>query len=158
MTSSQPRLTARAANPHATPTPGRDPLMLPFRGRAPSPTDRSASNRDSAVPPHPRPPGLPDPRRAGAASIAGSTAGMAGTSTREDNDPERFRWLAEGNARQARKRVSAKVVICDKGGRVLLVNPTYKQYWDLPGGMAEANESPITAAVREVEEELGFTT
>lgn len=78
-------------------------------------------------------------------------------STPEDNDPERFRWLAEGNARQARKRVSAKVVICDEDGRVLLVNPTYKQYWDLPGGMAEANESPISAAVREVGEELGIT-
>jgi 8-oxo-dGTP pyrophosphatase MutT (NUDIX family) len=64
-------------------------------------------------------------------------------STPEDDDPERFRWLAEGNARQARKRVSAKVVICDEDGRVLLVNPTYKEYWDLPGGMAEANESPI---------------
>jgi 8-oxo-dGTP pyrophosphatase MutT (NUDIX family) len=82
---------------------------------------------------------------------------MAGMNTQEDDDPERFRWLAEGNARQARKRVSAKVVICDEDGRVLLVNPTYKQYWDLPGGMAEANESPIAAAVREVAEELGFT-
>ncbi|MFI9005986.1 NUDIX domain-containing protein [Actinosynnema sp. NPDC053489] len=78
-------------------------------------------------------------------------------SAQEDDDPERFRWLAEGNARQARKRVSAKVVICDEDGRVLLVNPTYKQYWDLPGGMAEANESPIAAALREVAEELGFT-
>jgi 8-oxo-dGTP pyrophosphatase MutT (NUDIX family) len=78
-------------------------------------------------------------------------------STQDDGDPERFRWLAEGNARQARKRVSAKVVLGDEGGRVLLVNPTYKQYWDLPGGMAEANESPIAAAIREVEEELGFT-
>jgi len=82
---------------------------------------------------------------------------MAAMSTQEDSDPERFRWLTEGNARQARKRVSAKVVICDEGGRILLVNPTYKQYWDLPGGMAEANESPIAAAVREVAEELGFT-
>ncbi|WP_238412438.1 NUDIX domain-containing protein [Saccharothrix deserti] len=79
-------------------------------------------------------------------------------SRQDDSDPERFRWLAEGNARQARKRVSAKVVICDRDDRVLLVNPTYKQYWDLPGGMAEANESPIAAAVREVEEELGFIT
>ncbi|MEU4802383.1 NUDIX hydrolase [Actinosynnema sp. NPDC023587] len=79
-------------------------------------------------------------------------------SKQEGDDPERFRWLAEGNARQARKRVAAKVVICDEDGRFLLVNPTYKQYWDLPGGMAEANESPIAAALREVEEELGFTT
>src|SRR3712207_1694341 len=82
---------------------------------------------------------------------------MAGMSEEEYGGAERFRWLAEGNARQARKRVSAKAVICDGSGRVLLVNPTYKPHWDLPGGMAEANESPIAAVVREVEEELGFT-
>lgn len=77
--------------------------------------------------------------------------------TLDDSDPERFRWLAEGNARQARKRVSAKALVCDANGRVLLVNPVYKEYWDLPGGMAEVNESPLSAVRREVEEELGFT-
>lgn len=68
----------------------------------------------------------------------------------------RFSWLAEGNAKQARKRVSAKVVLRDPAGRVLLVNPTYKEYWDLPGGMAEPNEPPRAAAEREIVEELGF--
>ncbi|MET8626116.1 NUDIX hydrolase [Kitasatospora sp. NPDC004669] len=65
-------------------------------------------------------------------------------------------YLAEGNARQARKRVSADVILRDRAGRVLAVNPTYKEGWDLPGGMAEANESPDTAAVRELREELGL--
>ena len=66
----------------------------------------------------------------------------------------RWQRLAEGNATQARKRVAAKVVIRDRDGRVLLVNPTYKDYWDLPGGMAEANEPPRLAAERELREEL----
>jgi ADP-ribose pyrophosphatase YjhB (NUDIX family) len=77
--------------------------------------------------------------------------------TTEDHDPARFAYLAEGNARQARKRVAADVLIRDEQGRILLVNPTYKPYWDLPGGMAEANESPRAAAERELREELGLT-
>ncbi|MGW2839778.1 NUDIX domain-containing protein [Streptomyces sp. NPDC001493] len=65
--------------------------------------------------------------------------------------------LAEGNATQARKRVSADVLIRDGAGDFLLVRPTYKPGWDLPGGMAEANEPPQVAAARELREELGLT-
>jgi 8-oxo-dGTP pyrophosphatase MutT (NUDIX family) len=72
----------------------------------------------------------------------------------DPNDPARYAYLAEGNARQARKRVATKVVIRDDAGAVLLVNPTYKSHWDLPGGMAEANEPPRVAAARELREEL----
>ncbi|GAA1250311.1 NUDIX hydrolase [Prauserella halophila] len=72
-------------------------------------------------------------------------------------EPDRWRHLAEGNARQARKRVAANVLIRDAAGRALLVNPTYKDFWDLPGGMAEANEPPCAAAERELREELGLT-
>lgn len=71
-------------------------------------------------------------------------------------DPH-FAHLAEGNARQARKRIAADVLIRDTAGRVLVVDPTYKEGWDLPGGMIEANESPTAGAVRELEEELGIT-
>jgi 8-oxo-dGTP diphosphatase len=70
-------------------------------------------------------------------------------------DPH-FAHLAEGNARQARKRVAADVLIRDTTGRVLLVDPTYKEGWDLPGGMVEANESPTAGALRELGEELGL--
>ena len=65
-------------------------------------------------------------------------------------------YLAEGNATQARKRVSADVLLRDEEGRVLFVKPTYKPGWDLPGGMAEANEAPDDAARRELKEELGL--
>jgi 8-oxo-dGTP pyrophosphatase MutT (NUDIX family) len=73
------------------------------------------------------------------------------------DDDARFAYLAEGNAKQARKRVAADVLIGDESGRILLVNPTYKEHWDLPGGMAEVNEPPRKAAERELVEELGLT-
>jgi 8-oxo-dGTP pyrophosphatase MutT (NUDIX family) len=68
----------------------------------------------------------------------------------------RFAYLAEGNAKQARKRVAVDLVIRDEAGRILLVNPTYKENWDLPGGMVEANERPREAGRRELAEELGI--
>ena len=80
---------------------------------------------------------------------------MAGVT--DDEEARRWAYLAEGNAKQARKRVSAKVVLRNAAGEVLLVNPIYKEHWDLPGGMGEPNESPRTAARRELREELGAT-
>lgn len=74
-----------------------------------------------------------------------------------ERDPEAWQaHLAEGNARQPRKRVSADVILRDQDGRILLVEPRYKPDWDLPGGMVEANEPPAEAARREVREELGI--
>lgn len=64
--------------------------------------------------------------------------------------------MAEGNARQPRKRVSADIILRDQRNRILLVDPRYKPDWDLPGGMAEANEPPADAARRELREELGL--
>ena len=56
-----------------------------------------------------------------------------------------------------RKRAIAQVLVRDTEGRVLLCNLTYKQDWDLPGGVVEVNESPRLAAFREVEEETGLS-
>ena len=53
--------------------------------------------------------------------------------------------------------MGAAVLFRDGRRRVLLVEPTYKPDWLLPGGAVEAGESPYEAAAREVEEELGLT-
>ncbi|GAA3256816.1 NUDIX domain-containing protein [Dactylosporangium siamense] len=55
-----------------------------------------------------------------------------------------------------RKRMGAGVCLRDAAGRVLLVEPTYKDHWELPGGAVEGDESPYDAAVRELHEELGL--
>ncbi|WP_347405086.1 NUDIX hydrolase [Micromonospora sp. WMMD1082] len=56
-----------------------------------------------------------------------------------------------------RKRMGSGVLFRDGDGRVLLVEPVYKDYWELPGGAVDADESPYDAAVRELKEELGLS-
>jgi 8-oxo-dGTP diphosphatase len=56
----------------------------------------------------------------------------------------------------ATPRMAAGVLFRDADGRVLLVKPTYKDGWDIPGGYVEPGESPKQAARREVLEELGI--
>lgn len=56
----------------------------------------------------------------------------------------------------ARKRMAAGALCRDRAGRVLLVDPVYRDTWDLPGGAVEAEESPHAACHREVAEELGL--
>ncbi len=56
----------------------------------------------------------------------------------------------------ARKRMAAGALFRDDAGRVLLVDPVYKDTWELPGGAVEAEESPYAACRREVAEELGL--
>jgi ADP-ribose pyrophosphatase YjhB (NUDIX family) len=53
--------------------------------------------------------------------------------------------------------MAATAFFRDEQGRVLLVNPSYKETWDLPGGAVKAEESPHAACRREVAEELGST-
>ena len=76
-----------------------------------------------------------------------------------ERDPAAWHaYLAEGNDHQPRKRVSGDALIRDADGGILLVDPGYKPGWDLPGGMAEANEPPRAAIRREIREELGLDT
>jgi 8-oxo-dGTP pyrophosphatase MutT (NUDIX family) len=55
-----------------------------------------------------------------------------------------------------RKRAAATMLFTDPAGRVLVVEPTYKSGWELPGGAVEDGESPRAGATREVAEELGI--
>lgn len=55
-----------------------------------------------------------------------------------------------------KKRISAGMLIFDEAGRLLVLEPAYKDTWEIPGGVVEANESPREAVVREAAEELGL--
>ncbi|MGW5579358.1 NUDIX domain-containing protein [Micromonospora chokoriensis] len=57
----------------------------------------------------------------------------------------------------ATPRVAAGALFFDGEGRVLLVRPSYKNHWDIPGGYVEPGESPRAACIREIQEELGLT-
>ncbi len=55
-----------------------------------------------------------------------------------------------------RKRISAGCLLFDEEDRLLVLQPTYKATWEIPGGVVEANEAPRTAVIRELREELGL--
>lgn len=66
-----------------------------------------------------------------------------------------MRTEREYYANLPRKRSSAGV-LCVHDGKILLLQSTYENKWTIPGGMIEENESPLMAARRECEEEIGF--
>ncbi|MCK2214520.1 NUDIX hydrolase [Actinomadura sp. ATCC 31491] len=51
----------------------------------------------------------------------------------------------------------AAAYITDERGRVLLVDPNYREFWGFPGGIIDAGEHPAQACAREVTEEVGLT-
>ncbi|MGA8988354.1 NUDIX hydrolase [Aeromicrobium sp.] len=104
------------------------------------------------------------------ASIAGmrreGTVRGAGTEpdrallARIADDPEPYSrdgFIAILNAGLPTKRVISQGLLRDEQGRVLLCELTYKNEWDLPGGVIEVGEAPAVGLVRELHEELGIT-
>jgi ADP-ribose pyrophosphatase YjhB (NUDIX family) len=54
------------------------------------------------------------------------------------------------------KRMAVGSLLYDGEDRLLIVDPTYRRGWSIPGGMVGRNESPRGALEREVEEEVGL--
>ncbi|MBA2950317.1 NUDIX domain-containing protein [Streptomyces himalayensis] len=61
------------------------------------------------------------------------------------------------NASPLSLTASAAALFSNADGDVLIVNPTYKKFWNLPGGAVDEDETPHEAVAREVREELGIT-
>lgn len=55
-----------------------------------------------------------------------------------------------------KKYMASGALIRNKAGEMLIVHPTYKDRWEIPGGIVEQNESPKAACERELLEELGL--
>jgi ADP-ribose pyrophosphatase YjhB (NUDIX family) len=70
---------------------------------------------------------------------------MDQTSTVQD-DPQR----------RARPLASSAALIRNDIGEILMVQPTYKESLEPPGGFIEIGEHPTAACLREVREELGI--
>jgi 8-oxo-dGTP pyrophosphatase MutT (NUDIX family) len=64
-------------------------------------------------------------------------------------------WTALMDSVLPKKRVIAHIVVRDTSGRVLLCKVSYKRDLELPGGVVEPDEDPVTGALRELQEELG---
>jgi uncharacterized protein len=55
-----------------------------------------------------------------------------------------------------RKRMASGALFFDERRQLLIVKPTYREGWLIPGGAVELDESPYDACVREVAEEIGI--
>jgi len=66
------------------------------------------------------------------------------------------RKTTNGEFNPAQARLAAGALFSDRDHRVLLVKPSYKDGWEIPGGYVEPGESPRQACTRELREELGI--
>jgi ADP-ribose pyrophosphatase YjhB (NUDIX family) len=51
------------------------------------------------------------------------------------------------------KRMGAGLLLLNASNQILIVKPTYKNHLEIPGGVVELEESPLSAALRELGEE-----
>ena len=63
--------------------------------------------------------------------------------------------VGDAPSSQRGKQSAAGAVLRSDDDRIVIVEPTYVDHWNLPGGELEPGESPLVACRREVREELG---
>src|SRR3989338_1392607 len=54
------------------------------------------------------------------------------------------------------KRIAAGALFFNHKNEVLVIKPSYKNHWSIPGGVVEREESPRQACQRECREEIGL--
>jgi len=55
-----------------------------------------------------------------------------------------------------KKRMAAGILLFNDKQELLIVKPTYKEAWTVPGGSINLNESPRDGVIREVKEEINL--
>lgn len=55
-----------------------------------------------------------------------------------------------------KKRMAAGCLFLNDKKELLILKPSYRETWNIPGGVIEENESPLAACKREIKEELGI--
>lgn len=55
-----------------------------------------------------------------------------------------------------KKRMGSGLLLRNCDDEILVVKPSYKEGYEIPGGIVEKGESPYQACVRELKEELGI--
>jgi len=73
-----------------------------------------------------------------------------------DADPAELRTVLAAETGHATPKVDVRGALFDEAGRVLLVQEKRDGRWTLPGGWADALDSPAAAVEREVAEEAGL--
>lgn len=73
-----------------------------------------------------------------------------------DGDPAEFVAALSAEAGHATPKVDVRGALFDPAGRVLLVREASDGRWSLPGGWADALDTPSAAVEREVAEEAGL--
>lgn len=74
-----------------------------------------------------------------------------------DADPAQLRSVLASQSGHATPKIDVRGALFDEAGRVLLVRERRDGRWTLPGGWADATDTPAAAVEREVAEEAGLT-
>lgn len=64
--------------------------------------------------------------------------------------------MNEYYANLPKKRMAAGALLLDSRKKILLVKTSYKDYWSIPGGVIERDESPLQALKSELREEVNL--
>jgi len=65
-----------------------------------------------------------------------------------------LKWVPEDQL--PKKRMASGVLLFDEHDKLLIVKPSYKNHWSVPGGIIDIGESPTNCCVRETLEEVGI--
>jgi 8-oxo-dGTP diphosphatase len=65
-------------------------------------------------------------------------------------------WLWDTRNFLLRPRITGAIVLVRVGGELLLIRPSYRAWYTVPGGRVGRGEDPLLAAARELHEEVGI--